>query len=222
MIRNLSTAYYFEISKRFEKQVPDYFIRKQTTVNTERYFTAELKELEEKISSAQERLTELELKILDDTVTEIASFKDDILAVAKFVAWIDLFSGFAKLAVEKNYCRPEITEEEGIEIVDGRHPVVEACLKDARYVPASVSIGSGNRRFCLVTGPNMGGKSTLMRMTALIVLLAQTGSFVPAESAKIGIVDAIFTRVYEIPFCHIISLASQHVTPQGIGCCGTN
>jgi len=188
-------GYYFEISKRFEKQVPDYFIRKQTTVNTERYFTAELKELEEKISSAQERLTELELKILDDTVTEIASFKDDILAVAKFVAWIDLFSGFAKLAVEKNYCRPEITEEEGIEIVDGRHPVVEACLKDARYVPASVSIGSGNRRFCLVTGPNMGGKSTLMRMTALIVLLAQTGSFVPAESAKIGIVDAIFTRV---------------------------
>ena len=188
-------GYYFEISKRFEKQVPDYFIRKQTTVNTERYFTAELKELEEKISSAQERLTELELKILDDTVTEIASFKDDILAVAKFVAWIDLFSGFAKLAVEKNYCRPEITEEEGIEIIDGRHPVVEACLKDARYVPASVSIGSGNRRFCLVTGPNMGGKSTLMRMTALIVLLAQTGSFVPAESAKIGIVDAIFTRV---------------------------
>ena len=188
-------GYYFEISKRFEKQVPDYFIRKQTTVNTERYFTAELKELEEKISSAQERLTALELKILDDTVTEIASFKDDILAVAKFVAWIDLFSGFAKLAVEKNYCRPEITDEEGIEIVDGRHPVVEACLKDARYVPASVSIGSGNRRFCLVTGPNMGGKSTLMRMTALIVLLAQTGSFVPAESAKIGIVDAIFTRV---------------------------
>ena len=188
-------GYYFEISKRFEKQVPDYFIRKQTTVNTERYFTAELKELEEKISSAQERLTALELKILDDTVTEIASFKDDILAVAKFVAWIDLFSGFAKLAVEKNYCRPEITEEEGIDIVDGRHPVVEACLKDARYVPASVSIGSGNRRFCLVTGPNMGGKSTLMRMTALIVLLAQTGSFVPAESAKIGIVDAIFTRV---------------------------
>ena len=188
-------GYYFEISKRFEKQVPDYFIRKQTTVNTERYFTAELKELEEKISSAQERLTVLELKILDDTVTEIASFKDDILAVAKFVAWIDLFSGFAKLAVEKNYCRPEITDEEGIDIVDGRHPVVEACLKDARYVPASVSIGSGNRRFCLITGPNMGGKSTLMRMTALIVLLAQTGSFVPAESAKIGIVDAIFTRV---------------------------
>ncbi len=188
-------GYYFEISKRFEKQVPDYFIRKQTTVNTERYFTAELKELEEKISSAKDRLTALELKILDDTVSEIASFKNDILSVAKFVAWADLFGGLAKLAVEKNYCRPEIKDEEGIEIVDGRHPVVEACLKDARYVPASVSIGSGNRRFCLVTGPNMGGKSTLMRMTALIVLLAQTGSFVPAESAKIGIVDAIFTRV---------------------------
>jgi len=188
-------GYFFEISKRFEKQVPDYFIRKQTTVGAERYFTAELKDLEEKISSAKDRLTALELKILDDTVNEIASFKDDILAAAKFTAWIDLFCGFAKLAVEKNYCRPLISDEEGIEIVDGRHPVVEACLKDARYVPANVSIGSGNKRFCLITGPNMGGKSTLMRMTALIVLLAQTGSFVPAESAKIGIVDAIFTRV---------------------------
>ncbi|MBO4699471.1 DNA mismatch repair protein MutS [bacterium] len=188
-------GYFFEVSKRFEKQVPDYFIRKQTTVGAERYFSAELKELEEKISSAKERLTALELKILEETVKEIASFKDDIQAVAKFIAWLDLFSGFAKLAVEKNYCMPEISDEYGIEIVDGRHPVVEACLKDARYVPASVSIGSQYRRFCLVTGPNMGGKSTLMRMTALIVLLAQTGSFVPAESAKIGIVDAIFTRV---------------------------
>lgn len=188
-------GYFFEISKRFEKQVPDYFIRKQTTVGAERYFTAELKELEEKISSAKDRLTALELKILEDTVAEIALFKDEIQTVAKFIAWLDLFSGFAKLAVEKNYCRPDVTDEEGIDIVDGRHPVVEACLKDARYVPASVSIGSGNRRFCLVTGPNMGGKSTLMRMTALIVLLAQTGSFVPAERAKIGIVDAIFTRV---------------------------
>ena len=188
-------GYFFEIGKRFEKQVPGYFIRKQTTVGAERYFTAELKELEEKIFSAKERLTELELKILSDTVEEIASFKDDIQVVAKFTAWLDLFCGFAKLAVEKNYCMPEITDEDGIEIVDGRHPVVEACLKDARYVPASVSIGSGNRRFCLVTGPNMGGKSTLMRMTALIVLLAQCGSFVPAESAKIGLVDAIFTRV---------------------------
>ena len=188
-------GYFFEISKRFEKQVPDYFIRKQTTVSAERYFTAELKELEEKISSAKDRLTELEMKILSDTVSEIASFKDDIQTVARFIAWLDLFSGFAKLAAEKNYCRPEISDEEGIEIVDGRHPVVEACLKDTRYVPASVSIGNNFRRFCLITGPNMGGKSTLMRMTALIVLLAQCGSFVPAENAKIGLVDAIFTRV---------------------------
>ena len=188
-------GYFFEISKRFEKQVPDYFIRKQTTVSAERYFTAELKELEEKISSAKDRLTELEMKILSDKVSEIASFKDDIQTVARFIAWLDLFSGFAKLAAEKNYCRPEISDEEGIEIVDGRHPVVEACLKDTRYVPASVSIGKDFRRFCLITGPNMGGKSTLMRMTALIVLLAQCGSFVPAESAKIGLVDAIFTRV---------------------------
>ena len=188
-------GYFFEVSKRFEKQVPDYFIRKQTTVGAERYFTAELKELEEKISSAKERLTALELQILEGTVNEIASFKNDILSVAKFIAWLDLFSGFAKLAVERNYCRPEVSNEEGIEIADGRHPVVEAALKDGNYVPATVSIGSENSRFCLITGPNMGGKSTLMRMTALVVLLAQTGSFVPAKSAKIGVVDAIFTRV---------------------------
>lgn len=188
-------GYFFEIPKRFDKNIPDYFIRKQTTVGAERYFTAELKELEEKISSAKERLTALEMQILEGTVNEIASFKNDILSVAKFIAWLDLFCGFAKLAVERNYCRPEVSDEEGIEIVDGRHPVVEAALKEGNYVPATVSIGAENCRFCLITGPNMGGKSTLMRMTALVVLLAQTGSFVPAKSAKIGVVDAIFTRV---------------------------
>ena len=188
-------GYFFEISKRFEKQVPDYFIRKQTTANAERYFSVELKELEEKISSAKEHLTVLELKILEDTVNEIAFYREDILSAAKFIAWLDLFCGFAKLAVEKNYCCPEISEERGIEIIDGRHPVVEACLKDAKYVPATVVIGENGRQFSLITGPNMGGKSTLMRMTALTVILAQIGSFVPAAKAKIGIVDAIFTRV---------------------------
>ncbi|MGI6393674.1 MAG: DNA mismatch repair protein MutS [bacterium] len=188
-------GYYFEISKRFADKVPEYYIRKQTTVNSERYFTAELKELEEKILSAKEKTTELELEILEETVVEIAGYKEEVLVLAKFTAWLDCFCGFAKLAVENDYCTPEMTEEGKIEIVDGRHPVVEACIQKGSYVPATVSIGEPEKRFCVITGPNMGGKSTVMRMTALVVLLAQTGSFVPAKSAKIGIVDSIFTRV---------------------------
>lgn len=188
-------GYYFEISKRFSDKAPAHYIRKQTTSTGERYFTNELKELEEKILTAREKLTELELEILEKTVVEISSFKDDILGLAKFISWLDLFSGFAKLAVENNYCCPTIIDGEGIEIIDGRHPVVEASIPKGSYVPATVVIGSSDKRFCVVTGPNMGGKSTVMRMTALVVLLAQTGSFVPAKSASIGMVDSIFTRV---------------------------
>lgn len=188
-------GYYFEISKRFADKVPPHYIRKQTTSNSERYFTAELKELEEKILTAREKLTELELEILEQTVEEIAGIKDDILTLARFVAKLDMIAGFAKLALDNDYCRPEITDDEGIEIVEGRHPVVEASVPKGSYVPASVSIGGPSTRFNVITGPNMGGKSTLMRMTALTVLLAQTGSFVPAKSARIGIVDSIFTRV---------------------------
>ncbi|HPS31207.1 MAG TPA: DNA mismatch repair protein MutS [bacterium] len=188
-------GYYFEISKRFADKVPSHYIRKQTTANSERYFTADLKELEEKILTAKDKLTELELEILEQTVIEIAENKDDILFLAKFISRLDLFAGFAKLALDNDYCKPEIVEEEGIEIIDGRHPVVEASVPKGSYVPASVSIGNSTTRFNVITGPNMGGKSTLMRMVALTVLMAQTGSFVPAKSARIGIVDSIFTRV---------------------------
>lgn len=188
-------GYYFEISKRFADKVPSHYIRKQTTANSERYFTAELKELEEKILTAKEKLTELELEILEQTVHEIAKVKDDMLTLARITGWLDLFTGFAKLALDNDYCRPEIVDDEGIEIVDGRHPVVEASVPKGSYVPASVNIGGPATRFNVITGPNMGGKSTLMRMAALTVLMAQTGSFVPAKSARIGIVDSIFTRV---------------------------
>lgn len=188
-------GYYFEISKRFSEKVPSHYIRKQTTANGERYFTDELKELEEKILSAKEKLTELELDVLEKTVVEIDGYKDDILHLAKFISWVDIFSGFAALSVENNYCQPEINEGNEIEIIDGRHPVVEAVIPKGSYVPATVAIGSADKRFNVITGPNMGGKSTVMRMTALVVLLAQTGCFVPAKSAKIGMVDSIFTRV---------------------------
>jgi len=192
---NRVTGYYIEVSKRFEDKIPPEYIRKQTTVGAERYFTSELKQLEEDLLTAKDRMTNLELQILEETVCEIEKYKTEIQRLAKFISWLDLFCGFAKLAADNRYCCPEISDEDRISIIDGRHPVIEAAVSREKYVPASVEVGENTRRFCLITGPNMGGKSTIMRMTALIVLLAQTGSFVPAREAKIGIVDSIFTRV---------------------------
>ncbi len=192
---NRVTGYYIEISKRFEDKVPPEYIRKQTTIGAERYFTSELKQLEEDLLTAKERMTSLELQILEETVCEIERYKAEIQRLAKFISWLDVFCGFAKLARDNRYCCPEISDDDMISIVDGRHPVIEAAVSREKYVPASVEVGERTKRFCLITGPNMGGKSTIMRMTALIVLLAQTGSFVPAQKAKIGIVDSIFTRV---------------------------
>ena len=156
-------GYYFEVSKRFSDKVPAHYIRKQTTANTERYFTNELKELEEKILTAREKMTELELEILEKTVIEINGYKDEILSLAKFISWLDLFASFAKLAVDNNYCRPEINEGEVIEIIDGRHPVVEHSISRGSYVPAIVVIGDRTKRFNIITGPNMGGKSKIGR-----------------------------------------------------------
>ena len=188
-------GYYIEVPKRFGDKVPENYIRKQTTANTERYFTPELKELEEKILNAKEIMTEKEMVILGSVVRNIADIESEIQKAAKFIAWIDLFLCFATLAKEQGYERPEMVYDEGISIVDGRHPVVEMVQGRDKYIPASVVIGDRNSRLNIITGPNMGGKSTLMRKVALITLLAQVGSFVPAHSAKIGIVDAIFTRV---------------------------
>lgn len=188
-------GYYLDVTKRFADKVPPHYIRKQTTVNGERYFTPELKELEETILTARERLTEQELAILETTVREIATHETAVQALARFVAWCDHFAALADLAREKGWERPLITDEEGIEITDGRHPVVEQILGPGRYVPATIVIGNDSGRLNIITGPNMGGKSTLMRKVALITLLAQIGAFVPAKKARIGIVDAIFTRV---------------------------
>ena len=181
--------------KRFSENVPQNYIRKQTTRNSERYFTSELKVLEEKILNAREIVKEKEMKILENTVVEIEQEQETILNFAKLVAWTDLFFSFAKIAKERNYSRPKITTYNEIKIKEGRHPVVEVMIDSEKYVPATVEIGTKNSRMCIITGPNMGGKSTIMRMVALTTLLAQTGCFVPAKSAEIGIVDAIFTRV---------------------------
>ncbi len=188
-------GYYIEVSRRFSEKVPDHYVRKQTTANSERYFTGELKELEEKILNAREILTEKELSILEETVCSIGAIEERIHALSKFIAWIDLFASFASLAMEQGYERPKVEEEDGIHIEDGRHPVIEIIQGREGYVPASLSIGKGASRMNIITGPNMGGKSTLMRKVALITLMAQIGSFIPAKSAKIGIVDSIFTRV---------------------------
>ncbi|HOW51108.1 MAG TPA: DNA mismatch repair protein MutS [bacterium] len=188
-------GYYLDVTKRFADKVPPHYIRKQTTVNGERYFTPELKELEETILTAREKLTEQELAILETVVGEIATHETAIQALARFVAWCDHCAALAELAREKGWERPAVTNEEGIEITDGRHPVVEQILGPGRYVPATIVIGNADARLNIITGPNMGGKSTLMRKVALITLLAQIGAFVPAKKARIGVVDAIFTRV---------------------------
>ncbi len=188
-------GYYIEISKRFSDKVPEEYIRKQTTVNAERYFTAKLKELEEKILNAKELIIEKEMNILEECVKEIENMKETIQKLSEWAAFVDMFSSFADLAAEENFVMPTIKTEEGIKIINGRHPVIEKVITRSRYVPASISVGFENSKLSIITGPNMGGKSTIMRMTAIIVLLAQIGSFVPADEAEIGVVDGIFTRV---------------------------
>jgi len=188
-------GYYLEVTKRFAEKVPDRYIRKQTTVNGERYITPELKELEETILTAREKLIEEELRILERVIEDISSFETSIQAAARFAAWCDHCTALAELAATAGWTRPTVTEEDGIEIIEGRHPVIEQILGPGRYVPATISLGGTDARLAIITGPNMGGKSTLMRKVALITILAQCGSFVPAKSARIGSVDAVFTRV---------------------------
>lgn len=188
-------GYYFEVTKRFADKVPPHYIRKQTTANSERFFTAGLKELEEKILNAREIMTDKELIILELAVKDVEAVEAEIQKISRIVAWADALTAFAALAKEQNYTRPVVTDGDGIEIEDGRHPVVEMMLGRGKYVPTTINIGNPDSRLSIITGPNMGGKSTVMREVALITLMAQIGSFVPARMAKIGIVDAIFTRV---------------------------
>ncbi len=188
-------GYYIEVSKSFMDQVPNHYIRKQTLTNCERYITQEIKELEDQVLNAKDRLTALEYQIFTTLREWLSAQAARVQLTAAAVATLDALCSMATLAVQKGYCRPEITVGNEIEIADGRHPVVEQILTDSLFVPNDTQIGSKDHLVSIITGPNMAGKSTYMRQVALIVLLAQTGSFVPARSATIGIVDRIFTRI---------------------------
>ena len=188
-------GYYIEVSKSFTEQVPMHYTRKQTLANCERYITPELKELEDQILNAKERLTALEYQIFTELREFLAQQAARVQLTASAVATADALCSLATVAVQRGYCRPEITLDNEIHITDGRHPVVEVVLKDALFVPNDTHLGGAEHQVSIITGPNMAGKSTYMRQVALIVLMAQIGSFVPARSAKIGLVDRVFTRI---------------------------
>ena len=188
-------GYYLEVTNSFKDMVPDYFIRKQTLTNAERYITPELKELEDTILGSEERLTSLEYELFKAVRDHLAENVGRIQRTAKAVAKIDVFASLALVASRNNYCKPRINESGILDIKNGRHPVVEKMITNDMFIDNDTYLNNNNNRIAIITGPNMAGKSTYMRQTALIVLMAQIGSFVPATSANIGIVDRIFTRV---------------------------
>ena len=188
-------GYYIEVSKSFMDQVPGHYVRKQTLANCERYITQELKELENQVLTAKDRLTALEYQIFTQLREHLAQQAARVQLTAGAVAAADALCSLASVAVQRGYCRPEITLGREISIEGGRHPVVEAVLKDSLFVPNDTHLGAEDNQVAIITGPNMAGKSTYMRQVALIVLMAQMGSFVPARSATIGLVDRVFTRI---------------------------
>jgi DNA mismatch repair protein MutS len=188
-------GYYLEVSRAQLNNVPDYFIRKQTLVNAERFITPELKEFENKVLGAQEKSVELEYELFAKVRTTIAAQSSRILETASYLAQLDLFASLAEAARRLKYVRPEINNSDAISIIDGRHPVIECSLPAGKFVPNDIYLDQSDNEMLIITGPNMAGKSTVLRQTALIVLMAQVGSFVPATSAAIGVVDRIFTRV---------------------------
>ncbi|MBR2046380.1 MAG: DNA mismatch repair protein MutS, partial [Agathobacter sp.] len=188
-------GYYLEVTNSFKDMVPDYFIRKQTLTNAERFITPELKELEDTILGSEDRLTSLEYELFKAIRDHLADNVARIQKTAKAIAKIDVFASLALVASENNYCKPKINESGILDIKNGRHPVVEKMITNDMFIDNDTYLDNNNHRIAIITGPNMAGKSTYMRQTALIVLMAQIGSFVPASSANIGIVDRIFTRV---------------------------
>ena len=188
-------GYYIEVAKGQVDLVPADYIRKQTLVNGERYITQELKELEDTILGAKDRVNALEYEIFTRLREQLAANAERIQRSSRAVAAADVLVCLAELAVQNNYCMPEVDLSASIEISAGRHPVVEKTLRDALFVPNDTSMDGKRERVTVITGPNMAGKSTYMRQVALIVLMAQMGSFVPAASARIGVVDKIFTRI---------------------------
>ena len=189
-------GYYLEVRNTYKDKVPEGWVRKQTLANAERYITQELKEYEEKILGAEDKILSLEAKLFSDLVMSMQEFIPQIQINANLIARLDCLLSFAKAAEENNYIRPQVDSTDVIDIRQGRHPVIEKQLPIGEsYVPNDVYLDGERQQIMIITGPNMAGKSALLRQTALIVLLAQIGSFVPAESARIGLVDKIFTRV---------------------------
>jgi len=189
-------GYYIEVRNTYKDRVPESWIRKQTLTAAERYITEELKEYESKILGAEERMLILEQQIYNDLLAYISLHLKQLQADAKAVATVDCLHSFATLAVERNYCRPTLDDGLKIELKAARHPVIETLMDvGEQYIPNDLALDSNGEQIIIITGPNMSGKSALLRQTALIVLMAQMGSFVPADKAHIGIVDKIFTRV---------------------------
>ena len=188
-------GYYIEVSKSNIPLVPEHYIRKQTLTTGERYITDEMKKVEDTIVGSTAKLINLEYELFCDIRGKIAQQVHRLFKVASAIALLDVIMSLGELAERNNYCRPNVDDSAVLEIEEGRHPVVEKMLKDGEFVPNGISMNADSKRVMILTGPNMAGKSTYMRQTALIVLMAQIGSFVPASSAHIGIVDRIFTRI---------------------------
>jgi len=188
-------GYYIEVSHANQSLVPENYIRKQTLVNAERFITPELKEHEGRILQAEERITSMERRLFSELLAIIAAESARLFTTAEALAYLDVYRSLADVAGQHGYVRPELAEDDHLEIVEGRHPVVEVSLEERGFIPNDCLLDGHDHQILLITGPNMGGKSTYLRQVALIVLMAQVGSFVPANRARIGMVDRIFTRV---------------------------
>ncbi|CAG35569.1 DNA mismatch repair protein MutS [Desulfotalea psychrophila] len=188
-------GYFIEVSRAQSSRVPEHYIRKQTLVNAERFITPELKEFETKVLGAEDRRLELEYQLFATVRNELASHSSRFLATAHQLALLDFYASAAEVSQQYNYHRPEIRDDGSLEIREGRHPVIERSLPAGKFVPNDVYLDQAENEILVITGPNMAGKSTVLRQTALIVLMAQMGYYVPADSARIGVVDRIFTRV---------------------------
>ncbi len=188
-------GYYIEVTKAYFDKIPDNYIRKQTLLDKERMITPELKDLEYKIITAKDKMVALEQQLFDELVKVASENYYRIRTTAAALAELDVFCSLSQVSMEQNYVRPELSEGTELDFSEGRHPVVEKNLKDSLFVPNDIHLNSSDARIMIITGPNMGGKSTYMRQIAVISIMAQIGCFVPAKSAKIGVIDKIFTRV---------------------------
>lgn len=189
-------GYYIEVTNTHKDKVPDHFIRKQTLVNSERYITPELKDVEEKVLSAEDKSKTLEGELFEELRLYVAEFADDIQQVASALAELDCLECFAEVSFRNNYVRPDVNDEDVVDVKKGRHPVVEKTLPAGEpFIPNDIHLDNSEYQILMITGPNMAGKSIILRQTGLLVLMAQLGCFVPAEKATIGLVDKIFTRV---------------------------